>query len=139
MNLAEFRELIDTWGGDTERWPSQARQKAQPLASSSQGAAMLAEAQRLDAVLAQRPHVAKQRAQRAAHAVTLRIAAQPPSRPKWWQVALSRDWMLPATGLACSAVLGISMALSFPYSTDQPVVLSMILDSASLFGGLEVR
>lgn len=141
MNLIEFRTLVDTWGGDIARWPMEKQAAAYKLADDPDAAALLTEAQRIDAFLARRPSVSSERALRAAHGVALRVAEMSTPKPRWWETIVPREWMVPATSLACSAVLGVSLALSLPYtiSSDQPMVLAMILDSTSLFGGLEVR
>lgn len=54
MKIERFQSLADSLGGDLKRWPQAERAAAEALADSDpQAAATLAEAQRLDALLAQ--------------------------------------------------------------------------------------
>lgn len=138
MTLEEFRRLADTWGGDVERWPAQRRLEARQCAATEEGVSILADARRLDALLAEAPEVTSDRAGRAAFAVAQRIAAEGVGRSRQGASALSNwrlpNWLMPAASMACSALIGISLATMMPYrqSDDPMLVLSAILDSGSM-------
>jgi hypothetical protein len=138
MTLEEFHRLADTWGGDIERWPAQRRVEARQCAATEEGASILADAQRLDALLAEAPDVTSDRAARAAFAVVQRIAAEGEggSRQGAWWLPNWRfpNWLMPAASVACSALIGISLATMVPYrQSDEPtLLLSAILDSGSM-------
>lgn len=141
MTLEEFRDLAETWGGDIERWPEERRAAAQDLAETAEASLILARARELDVILARRPAVSSDRAHRAAQAVTRRLAeVSVRQRPSWWDFGSAR-WLAPAAGLACSVLLGVSLALALPYDepADQGMVLGMIMDATSLFSGLEIQ
>jgi hypothetical protein len=138
MTLEEFRRLADTWGGDIERWPAPRQGEARRHAATEEGASILADAQRLDALLAREPDVTPERAGRVAFAVVQRIAAEDEGglrHPAWlipnWRPP---NWLMPAAGVACSALIGISLATMMPYrQLDEPTsVLSAILDTGSM-------
>lgn len=142
MTLEEFRTLAETWGGDVERWPEARRTAGRVLAARPEAAAILAEARRLDERLARRPDVSPERAQRAAHAVALKLAAQSAETKGVWSLLFPRQWLMPAASLACSVIIGVSLGVALPYpraERDQGMVLGVILDSTSIAGGLEVR
>lgn len=134
MTLEEFRRLADAWGADIERWPEAARESARRLASTQPGADVLAAADEFDAVLARRPVVSRERASRAAHAVTMRIAEENDRRHKgearWWS-----SWLVPAGSLACSALVGLSLAMLIPSDSPEIMALSAILDTGSMASG----
>lgn len=53
MSLSRFRELVDAYGGDDDRWPESERQAAYALAARSpEAGAILESAARLDRILA---------------------------------------------------------------------------------------
>jgi hypothetical protein len=138
MTLEEFRRLADTWGGDIGRWPVPRQVEARGLAGTEEGASILAAARRLDTLLARAPDVTPERAGRAALAVIQRIAAEGEggSRQGAWAAPSWRppNWLMPAAGAACSALLGLSLATMLPYrQSDEPTtVLSAILDTGSM-------
>jgi len=141
VTLEEFRRLADIWGGNIERWPATLQAEARRHAAIEEGASILADAQRLDALLATAPAVSSDRAAHAAFAVLQRIAAAGQGRQgarsfgNWsladWRL---RDWLIPTASLACSALIGISLATSVPFrqSNEPTSVLSAILDSGSM-------
>ena len=136
MTREEFRRLADAWGGDVERWPEHVRVAARQLAASADGLDILNEARRLDRVLAIAPPVSADRAALASFAVLQRLAA-PGDREPWYRSLWSSRWLVPAASLACSALVGASLAAALPYerSRDQQdgaLVLGMILDSGSM-------
>ena len=144
MALEEFQRLVDTWGGDIERWPASRRFEARQRAATEEGASVLAGAQRLDALLAKAADVAPERAARAAFAVVQRIAAEGAgARQGMWSLAGGRlpNWLMPAASVAGSALIGVSLATMMPYGeTDDPtIVLSAILDSGSMAVSWVVR
>jgi hypothetical protein len=135
MTLEEFRRLAGAWGADIERWPEAARASARELASTQAGAEVLAAARDLDVVLERRPAVSRARADNAAHAVTLRIAEENDRRHKsevrwWWS-----SWLVPAGSLACSALVGISLAMLVPPDSPEIMAQSAILDTGSMASG----
>jgi hypothetical protein len=146
VTLEEFRRLADTWGGDIARWPAPRRVEARRRATTEEGASILADAQGLDALLATPPDVSPERAARAAVAVVQRIAAEGQARQgarrfAYWRLAYwrlgnwqLRYWLIPAASLACSALIGISLATRVPFGhPDEPTsVLGAILDSGSM-------
>jgi hypothetical protein len=138
MTLEEFRRLADTWGGDIGRWPVPRQVEARGHAGTEEGASILEAAQRLDTLLARAPDVTPERAGRAALAVIQRIAAEGEggSRQGAWGTPSWRppNWLMPAAGVACSALLGLSLATTLPYrQSDEPTtVLSAILDTGSM-------
>jgi hypothetical protein len=138
MTLDEFRALADTWGSDVERWPAASIEAARMIAATPQGAEILEDAQTLDSLFGTRPNVSRERAERAAHAVIVKIAAQSQreQRTGWLWGIDPGNWFLPAASLACSALMGISLAMLLPTSGDQEaIVLSMIIDSGSMAAG----
>jgi anti-sigma-K factor RskA len=140
MTLEEFRQLGDTWGGDTERWPEASRAEARRLAVTVEASEILRRASRLDAVMSARPAVSPERARRASHAVLMRLAAgarRSEERPQRWSLPY---WFIPAASVACSALIGISLAVSLPGAGDpEPIVLGMIIDSGSMTAGWTLR
>jgi hypothetical protein len=136
MTLDELRALADTWGGDVERWPEAHRAAARDLAATPAGAAILQAAGQLDRLLAARPEVSGERARDAAHQVVFRIAREAQTgvaRRRRWDFS---DWLVPAASLACSALVGVSLAMALQMESDaEPIVLGMILDSGSMAAG----
>jgi hypothetical protein len=138
MTLKEFHRLADTWGGDVERWPASVQVAARRHAATAEGASILLDARRLDALLVQPSEVAPERAARAAFSVIQRIAVEGAGDPRQGSWVLSNwrlpNWLMPAAGVACSALIGVSLATMMPYGgSDEPtVVLSAILDSGSM-------
>ena len=76
MTLEDFQKLAETWGGDIERWPEETRAAARVVAETPAARLVLARERQLDDFAAQRPPVSRKRAQEAAHAVALRLAAE---------------------------------------------------------------
>ena len=140
MTREEFRRLADAWGGDVERWPALRQVEARRYAATEEGGSILAGASRLDALLATAPNVSSERAGRAALAVVQRIAAkgQGASRQCAWRMP---NWLMPAAGVACSALLGLSLATVVPYGqSDEPTtVLGAILDAGSMAASWVIR
>jgi hypothetical protein len=138
MTREEFHRLADTWGGDVERWPASVQAAARQHAATAEGASILLGARRLDALLARPSEVAPERAARAALSVIQRIAAEGvgDKRRASWLLSNWRppNWLMPAASMACSALIGISLATMMPYGgPDEPtVVLSALLDSGSM-------
>jgi hypothetical protein len=133
MTLEEFRRLADTWGANIERWPASCRAQTKQCTATEEGEAILRDAQRLDALLATTPAVTSERISRAVFAVVQQIAAENArdSGPSsWWGPA----WLMPATSIVCSALIGVSLAMMVPYRlSDRPtLVLGAILDTGSM-------
>jgi hypothetical protein len=131
MTLEQFRKLAETWGGDLGRWPPAEQNAARALAETPQGTAILERARRLDALMAAPLDVSPERVRRAVHAVVLQVAAEAErgTRRRWD----FPGWFVPAMSVACSALIGISLAMALPSGEAQePMVLGMILDSGSM-------
>jgi hypothetical protein len=84
-------------------------------------------------LLATTPAVTSERISRAVFAVVQQIAAENArdSGPSsWWGPA----WLMPATSIVCSALIGVSLAMMVPYRlSDRPtLVLGAILDTGSM-------
>ncbi|MBC7580574.1 MAG: hypothetical protein H7312_24930 [Tardiphaga sp.] len=131
MTRDQFQQLADTWGGDIDRWPAAVRTAARGIAATADGAAILREQRGLDRLFATAPEVGSARAGRAGLAVLQRIA-QAQAAPPWYRRVLRPVSMIPATSLACSALLGIWLAGALPYDhSDEAIsVVSMLLDSS---------
>jgi hypothetical protein len=140
MTLEEFRRLADTWGGDIERWPAPRQGEVRRHAATEEGAAILAHGRRLDVLLKKGPEITPERAGRVAFAVIQRIAAEDEGglRRRAW---LLPNWLIPAVGVACSMLIGISLATMVPYrQSDEPTaVLSAILDTSSMAASWVIR
>jgi hypothetical protein len=124
MTLDEFRRLAETWGGDIARWPAATRRAAQAVAATEQGAAILRTASEFDALLAAPPEVAPARSGRAALAALQRIAADE-ARPPWYRRLLQPASLLPAGSLACSALVGLWLAVALPYHPSQQALAAV--------------
>jgi hypothetical protein len=86
------------------------------------------------------PEVSRERAQRAAHAVLLRLAAEDERQAKVSRRWMATGWLVPAASVVCSALIGISLAMTLPAAdADEPIVLGMILDSGSMASGWTVQ
>lgn len=137
MTHEEFHRLAETWGGDIDRWPPGSHDAARRMAETREGSAIIANARALDALLAVRPKVAPERAAGVAFAVVQRIAGsdQATSGMRRWGFDVP-NWLLPAASMACSVLIGISMAMLLsPGSEPDTIILSMILDSGSMAAG----
>jgi hypothetical protein len=145
MTLEEFRRLTDAWGGDIGRWPAPRQVEARRLAATEEGVSILAHGRRLDVLLAKAPDVTPERAGRVAIAVIQRIAAEDEGglRRMAWLLPNWRppSWLMPAAGVACSALIGISLATTVPYrqSDESTAVLSAILDTSSMAASWVIR
>lgn len=144
MTPAEFRRLAETWGGDVERWPEAARAAARAFARTPDGAAVLAAERRLDLVLAETPGVTRRRADDVAWRVMQRLAeepagtvmqrvGEPPStRPRPAPLRDWLRWLLPAASLACSVLLGVSLARELPFGAGPSPAASIIATTIEL-------
>lgn len=131
MTRDQFRRLAETWGSDIARWPVATQVAARAFAATEDGAAVLDEQRGFDQLFATAPEVARARAQRASLAVLHRIAQAPEAQP-WYRRLLQPVSMIPATSLACSALMGIWLAGALPYyhSNEALSVVSMLFDSS---------
>ncbi|MBI5129939.1 MAG: hypothetical protein HZA66_10895 [Rhodopseudomonas palustris] len=124
MTLDRFRELADSFGGDVERWPEAEREAARAIARSDAGAAILREHRAFDRLLAIPPEIAPGRAGRASLSVLQRIAAQD-AFPPWYRRWLQPTSLLPVGSFACSALLGLWLAVELPYHRDEQAVAAV--------------
>lgn len=131
MTRDEFRHLAETWGSDIARWPATTHAAARVFAETGDGAAVIDEQRSFDRLFASAPEVARARAQRAGLAVLHRIAQARQGQP-WYRRLFRPVSMIPATSLACSALMGIWLAGALPYyhSNDALAVVSMLFDSS---------
>jgi hypothetical protein len=117
MDLNDFQGMLDAWGGDPRRWPADRSAAALALAGSdARAAALLAQAQALDALLDQAPVQAPSLALRTRVAgaaldrgrshrpVRGAALAQPRSRRRWLAGAAL------VAACAAGAVTGVAAA-----------------------------
>jgi hypothetical protein len=117
MDLNDFQHVLDAWGGDPRRWPADRRAAALALAGSDvRAAALLAQAQALDALLDQAPVQAPSLALRTriAGAALDRGRSNPPVRGAVQaQTRSGRRWLAGAAlvaACAAGAVTGVAAA-----------------------------
>ena len=134
MTVEEFGALAAAWGADIGRWPAEARERAEALASvSPSAAALLVEAGRLDrAISSARPVVAPARSDALVGRVATALAAEAAERAarrRW------RTWFMPATSLASAAVIGVGLGLAQPVTppmTGAEYLTTLLIDGAPL-------
>lgn len=137
MRLDEFRQLAEARGGDLARWPDHLREDAAAVARTREGAAILAEADAFDRLLAEcAPHVPDVRIERAIHGVVTRLAQPQPVRRGGLR-ALFAAWLYPAAGFACAALIGALIGFADPIGIDQDdddvrTMMSMIIDTETI-------
>jgi len=126
MTLEEFERMATAWGGDISRWPEGTRARAERLARTPEGEAILADVQRLDRLLTRAaPDVTPDRIDRAIRGVTMRLAAE---KPRAALADLLPRWFIPAAGFACAIALGVLIGVAEPLLADgQPDDLRNIL------------
>lgn len=135
MTLDEFRDQAEIWGGDLRRWPPAHREAAQRLSLTPEGAAILAQASALDALIAPvAPEISERRAADAAYAVMARLAKE--NAPQRRGLAFLRlpHWLMPGTGFAAAAALGIAVGFAYPIAPSETemfaqTALAAILDN----------
>jgi hypothetical protein len=134
MTMQEFERLARTWGGDIARWPSDRRLQAEALSASPEAQAALEEARRFDAQIAgAAPEIAAERVGQVMFGVVNAIGAgRRPIRTAMFPLR----WLMPATGFACAAFIGVSLALTHPVDlmrrpADAGTIFSLLLDSTS--------
>ncbi|MFL9827585.1 hypothetical protein [Rhodoplanes sp. SY1] len=153
MTFTEFRRLAETYGGDVERWPDEMRDAARAIARTPEGRALLAAERRLDLMLEAPPVVTRRRADDLAFAVMQRLATDPGTTlaqrlggaPSGRAIgATGRGWLrwlVPAASLACSLVVGVSLARELPYRAGPPpaaVILAMTVGAGTVPNDLEL-
>lgn len=129
MTREEFLKLVEAWGADISRWPHHRQEAALQFAATGAGVAILEEARRFDGLLSIKPQIAPDRPAGAAFAVMQRIAAQRDARWSDWLP----NWWMPA-GLACSALIGISLAVAIPpdgYADNPEATIDLVLDGGT--------
>ena len=143
MMIWRFRRLIAAYGADPARWPPGQRGRAEALLARSTGArTLLAEAQRLDALLA--ADVKPPADEQLAAAIIARATSAPqdrqpaPAREIGIGWPLSRLWPQ-AVGLAAAAVLGFVIGwtdlLPANFGGGETIDLADILDAGTDDGG----
>lgn len=147
MTITEFRRLAETYGGDVERWPDEMRDAARAIAGTPEGRALLAAERRLDLVLEQPPVVTRRRADDLAFAVMQRLAAEPATTPAQRLggapsgraiAAAGRGWLrwlVPAASLACSLLVGVSLARELLYTvgpSPAATIIAMAVDAGAM-------
>jgi hypothetical protein len=125
MTIDEFQQLAQTWGGDIARWPPHRRTEAEAIARMPAEAVILEEARRLDRLIAaSAPAIATNRIDRATLGVAMAVAADGArpaaprlARPRLARPRLARRWLVPAASIACAAVVGVSLGVTYPLSS----------------------
>jgi hypothetical protein len=131
MTLDQFRQLAETWGGNIGRWPPSTRDAARVLAAGDEGRRILDDQIRFDRLLALAPEVSEERAGRAGFAVLQQVSHSTLQGPR---LRWSLRRLLPATSLACSALVGLWLAGALPYRQNDEAlsVVSMVFDSTAM-------
>jgi hypothetical protein len=151
MTRDEFIRLAESWGGDLSRWPIPAQDLARDYAATEDGKQILQEVRNFDRLLSGAPNVDPRRAEAASRAVMRRIAAgetgaaatrlarlRMVSWPRAQVVSrlvsqpLLQHWTVPAAGIACSLLIGLSLGAFVPPTrvSDGPQTpLDLILDT----------
>ncbi|MBX3495958.1 MAG: hypothetical protein KF769_06930 [Parvibaculum sp.] len=126
--IERLKEIVDAWGASPSRWPAAERGPAEALlAASSEARGLVAEAQRLDALLDAAPVEAPSAALMARlMAARPRAAASAPSRtaadPRgWWRALVDAVWpdgspAVAAGTLAASIMLGVVVGSAADFS-----------------------
>lgn len=139
MTREQFEMLVDTFGGERDRWPVDIKADAEAFAATAAGAMILAQARELDReLMAAMPEIEQARVDRAIEIVLARTRPAPdrarsPSVPL--RTALLR-WLLPSAGFATAALVGVSLGVMHPTVAvnkpgDAVEVIGMIFDSMS--------
>jgi hypothetical protein len=132
MTLDEFKALAQTWGANIAGWPEHLQPAAATLAATSEAAAILADAGKLDQlIVSAKPEVSPDRVDRAMFNVITMIADSGSGKavnrilsPRWW--------LVPAASIACAAVLGSSLGIIKPLEMPRHrTVLTMVLDAGA--------
>ncbi|MFD2184519.1 hypothetical protein [Rhodoplanes azumiensis] len=147
MTFTEFRRLAETYGGDVARWPEATRDAARAIARTPEGRAVLAAERRLDLMLEEAPEVPRRRADDLAFAVMQRLATAPPAtlvqrpggppsgRPIGATARGWLRWLVPAASLACSLLVGVSLAREVPYAvgpSPAATIIAMVVDAGAI-------
>jgi hypothetical protein len=143
MTLDEFRALADARGGDLGSWPDHLRASATTLAKTSEAQEILAEAQRIDALIRPaRPQPSEQRLGAATFAVAAKIGAERRDASgaadrgialglPWWAAAAASI----AVGAAVGGWLGFEKPLHAWRGPEHQTVLTMILNDGPVDPG----
>ena len=129
MTREEFMRLVESWGGDISRWPQDRQHAALQFSMTDTGAAILQDARRYDGLFSTQPEIGPDRPLETTFAVMQRIAAQRDARWTDWLP----NWWVPAS-FACSALIGISLAVAIPPSgfDEKPeATIDMVLDGGA--------
>jgi hypothetical protein len=150
LTLARFRELADSYGGDLQRWPQEARGEAQALLSvSPEARASLEEARALDDVIAaastgsdaaaRRISEDKMALARLRSGVAARIAApMPRHHSASWRFARASsgrengyistrlNWVGMATGSSLAVIAGFLIGALYASAPASDAVLGML-------------
>jgi len=143
MDLDEFQDFLDTHGPDPATWPAEDRRQAEALLGRSAAArAALAEAQRLDSLLART--LATERASEALRARILATAAghaRPAAAREPWRFRFAPPWWIGAASATASLLLGIYVGVSGlpPFvPSEPPPAAGEIVDVADLAFGAAI-
>ncbi|MEQ8281618.1 MAG: hypothetical protein RIC04_02510 [Parvibaculum sp.] len=128
FSIERLKEIVDAWGASPSRWPEAERGAAEALlAASSEARGLVAEAQRLDALLDAAPVEAPSAAlMERLMAARPRPAANAPSRTVaerrgWWRALVDTVWpdgspAVAAGTLAASIMLGVVVGSAADFS-----------------------
>lgn len=113
MEPERFRELLDAYGGEEQRWPAEHRQAMQAFYSGDSGArADVQRARELDLLLdsyrVNAPDLTQRIIDRVAPTGLGRFFA-------WLQPTVPAQWWRPATAFALPLLLGVALGLSDGY------------------------
>ncbi|MFT3809219.1 MAG: hypothetical protein QM698_04825 [Micropepsaceae bacterium] len=104
MKTERLAEILDAYGGDPLRWPEAERLAAQGLAARDpRAAAMVAEAEALDALLGAAP------ADAPGAALTARVLARRPRPSLWRELFPNAGVWKPAAGFAMALAVGVGV------------------------------
>lgn len=139
-----LRRVIEAYGADPARWPREA-DRAGPAAGAGADPAVLAEARRLDALLARAKPAADPIAEKRLLAALARLPAQP--RPAWERTdfraakpgrGLNAGLWTRLAGLAAASLLGVVLGLSDIAAPagldDEPDFAALVLDETPMAG-----
>jgi len=104
MKIERLAEILDAYGGDPLRWPEAERLAAQGLAARDpRAAAMVAEAEALDALFDAAPVEAP------SAALMARVLARRPRPSLWREIFPEMSAWRPAVGFALALVVGVGV------------------------------
>lgn len=127
MDMERFESLAEAWGGDITRWPDETQQAAREfLATNETAQQVLADAARLDAVLAD----IGDETFAPSDLLERRILKSAPLP------AFERDWRRPAIAAAAALVIGIASGFGGGFFVPTTLDTSTDYEYADAYDGL---